>query len=1260
MALPDSPTKTPSGVTPQIDQLSDDQLINRFKQNPVGFARELIKDSSQLYRFWRLAETRSFQDQALVNAYDKAQKILATAAPLPQAQPKPQSQPAPPAFDVFHAVGEEQKQTKNTINEKNAPAIETWLNSFKSRFYDFVAKRPPLTPQAKIFKENVETALKQAQYYGATGINVSTGQMINFLAMFQGEILNYYLSEGSMEMLFSALGPVGNLWRAGYEKQFKWKMDWLKNPLNPNSIDFYMRSLPEREAFKIALMPARLAMGIFARGGGPFTKATYYDYFEKNPENRVKEKYFFTPYLKLTQAAHLGADALDGINHLSYDKDRWQSWTEQTNNHLQTAINQYRKAKEGGGADLSTARRQLNHALNQYNGSIFRHLLANTSRRLRSTERDPISYLLSLIGGTLWDLTAGMVLNVVRMTLGKIINVIPGVNLLRAQFAEFLTSNRFLNTARIGGASINSFVRGVVSPTTISSGYLGYQIANYLFPNSPMAVAWTTGVAGGLGAFYNIAAKMAVSDIPLWTEQYQIYRLAQTAGVSELDMLEGTAGIKADYLRGLKPGIFSNFATWLYKNPLVKLPINGFAIGDLFSEYMRTNYGWNPWVTRFTFAGADYFWQTKGTWGNLLNQTVFRPFIKIWTQPSWTIFGKTFFTPYWRTLSLQNPSSIAFRFRGFYQNLFYEQSFGTDALVQRRWFSGFNRYVKPFSNNFFNPGFFMGFGMVPWLSTFMPAPWAYVVAPVAGSLTWNLAAYTLEKTFGMRIASMGKLNAWGWAGYIIGTILEFVIPGAQPWLPIATSIAFPIAGMILSALNVSLIEVLAAAIAPIYTAITGLTLSTAAFAGWLAGWATAMTIGTVVTLGVFFAYTVYAGFWVPMMEEAKAGTESTNFSIDSSTEELGPNKYKFCSDFSVTQDVFNSTRYLWYKTDFQATGLTVDLTDPPQVTDAFRGQELNFVDFSPDTIESTQYSIPVPGEPPLIGAAGTEQILQTLLSVPNTQLQNLFDLLSNNSSIAYSFNQFLEILKKLAAEHNQTAHLIAEYEAQIVLVKEQKKLVDDLIPLVRGKNWAKALETANNYLGHNPLKDPCPNEATEACPEDKQGLKQLYNSWKNTIDIYTVSINSYSNLDDSQAEQYVVRLETESESFKQQLDLLPDLIKQMNQIQKKLTDEDAKDILEINFLNFSSLNPEQKKRAWDLLAKYFPDIFKADAKFYFIPKGTNYRVCVQAEYCYALDPANPPDCPTGQPVSVCSTISYQPSFWGPNTSFAKSCSTFTP
>jgi len=1151
---------------------------------------------------------------------------MALAAPDLKRQVQPQVTTAPPEYKPFEEAGKK----RNSINETNKEAIKSWLNRLKPGFFEY---------------------LEQKKYIGGLSAYAFSRHLWDYLTLYKGELIGFYLGEASWELLFSALGPIGNMMRAAYFKNYSWKMAWQKNLLNPNSIYYYMQALPTRAAFDAIKYPGRAAFAILQKGGAPlltrvFVPEEKYDPVKGEWVEKVKEEVVFGPLHKAIQASHIAADTLDkAAGTLSLT---------QTNQELSHALTNLKNAKTF--SEKQEARWAVNDLVKKIDSTIFKRILGNAARRLRSTERDPLSFLVSLIGGAIWDLSAGLVLNLIRKTATTALNLIPGFITLRAQIMEFFTSNRWLNTANIGGITTQSFFRGVFSPTTVSSGYLGYSLAG----SSPLLQAVLTPTFAGLGAFYNIGLKMAANpQLINWLNAYDDLVLKATdPGSSIAEQNYYRTQLDKNFLSvdpkisssGFGPGTLTRFAGWLNRNWLAGLAARSLMLNLLPANVLASEFLGLPLSTWANYLPAiDYFWQIKGK--------LFEKFIQKWTQPTWNILGRQVLTPYFRVFSLQNPASIAFRVRGFFGNWFYERSFGTDVLVQRRWFSFFNRNVKPFAQNAFNPGFFMGFGFSQLLiAGGMNPVLAYVVGPLAGSLTWNAAAFALEKTFGMRIASMAKINAWGWTGYIVGSIAQLIFPALPSWFGLASALAFPAVGMLFSALNISLSSLLASIIAPIYTAITGLTLSTTAFAGWMAAWSTAMAVGSIAALTVFFAYSVFAGFWVPMIQEGTAGPQSSNFSINTNVQEIAPNKFRTCSSFNLSNNVFNSLYFLEHKTDIsQAPNISVDLTDPTKTTSASRqSNQLTYSDVGVslqlDALTPSQYAINYdPSSPIIYGGALVNPVVLTYLSSPDKNRQNLFDLMRQNSSIVFSFNPFFDILKQLAEEHGQTKHLVAEYEAQLDLMKEQKKLMDDLIPLIKNSNLTTALSTANGYLDNNPLNDPCPDPA-QTCPEEKQTLKQLYDSWENLVNRYSSTVNLYINQTDPQLDNFLASLEQEQEGLKQQIGFFPDIINQMENIQSKLTDEEAQLILSTNFLSFSNLTPEQQETIYQLLEKYFKDVFDRSHKFYFIPQGTNYQVCLDMDYSG----------PAGVEQTVCSTISYTPSVWGPNTAFAKSCTTFTP
>lgn len=1221
MALPDEAKKI-STSPPPFGQQSDSQLIDSFKQNPTDFARRISGQPKQLNRFWQLLERRFPTDPELVNAYDKAQNILgkipAAAEPQPQAVPTA----APPVVTAEQLTGQEPAVPKNHINPENAPQIEAWLNNVKRSVGDLYSKEGYSTQRAGAYSR------------------AFSGNLLAYLSMYRGELAKFYLDEGVHELLFSALGPIGDAMRAANAKNISLKMVWMKNPLNPMAIYYYMNSLPTQKAFELMYLPAKAAFGILAKGGAPFISKIYSpNYKNKNQTGliNIDEQLVFTPLLRSTQALDKLADTLDAKSGRTSDIFQMEDFTKNTNLEFTQALNELKKAKTmGQSSRIFGAQQKLNGLLDKYHQGIFKKILANTARRLRPNPhhpKDPFSFIFSLLGGAIWDGTIGLALNVVRVAANKLLSFIPGYQVLRAQLTRLFTANNVLNTLSASGRTFGSFMRGTFSPTTLSSGYLGYKLGSILFPGNPMAAAWTTGITGGLGAFYNTSLKMATnpyyfnqihysSNAQLlknqgWVQQYnRAYALGDQAAINE------------GYLRGFRPSTLSKFAEFLHRNWALRLPFNGWVAADFLAPLMERLYGWSPATTHAVFVGADYLWQIKG------------PLL----QKIGTFIADL---PVVQRFVASVQFGITFPVQNWWFNMVYKATSFQQSLVGAIPTQWKMRTWAKVGQNFFNPGFFMGFGMVPWLSGIMPAPLAYVVAPIAGSLTWNLGAYALERIVPRGLASMSRINAVGWSGYLIGSLLDLVIPGAQVWLGPLLSGVFVGTDILLSLAGKSLIGILANGLASFVgffnAAAAGAITASSITAIVSAVWA----IGSITILTVFFAYTIYAGFWVPMIEEGTAQPQSTNFSINNQCAKTGPNQYNCCSNFAVTENIFSYQKLLEHKTDFSQTNLSIDLSSSTNVennTDAWLGaQKLNYDPAGDAAIHLAFPNYAVNTTIPIVGGQGAGQaVVLTYLPTPSDQAQNLQQLMSTNYSVFASLRPFFDILTALAQEHDGQAHLVAEYKAQLKLMEARRDLIEGIINRLKAGNVASAATFADSYA--NPLTNPCPDPAN--CPEDKQQLKSLFDSWEQITNQYVTTLTNFQSQTNPDLTDYIADLEQTQTALNQQIELLPGIIDQIESVENQMTDADAAIISAPGF-SFSS-NPAE---TWRLLSTYFSDVFDASHEFYFIPSGTNYRVCLDLTYSGPVP---------GVEQTVCSTVSYQPSLWSPNTAFAKSCATFTP
>lgn len=1292
MALPDEP-KNQDFPPPLINQLSDTQLLDNFKQDPTVVARDLIKQPDQLRRFWRLLETNFSKDQLLVNAYDKTQNILGKIPPIPQPQTMvtPESG-VPPLRTAEELIPPETKGApKNDLGPENAKGIEKWMNGIKPGFYQWWQEKYQKNQQVL---KNINQAYAASQNEAAVYQHQFTHGFLEYLSMYKGGLAGFYLSQGAHEMLFSALGPVGEALAGLHQKDLQWKIAWMKNPLNANALYYWLNVVPEEQAFRLLYLPARAAWAILAHGGAPLiSKVTYKDYEydpHTGPREVTKTGNFFSPTLKLSQAAHALGNALDKITgtRLSHEdflnsvnllkkvktKDEfWQTYRD-TKNLLDEHDGFYRyffdKKRKSlrAVADLPFWERQK-FGVKGTLRAISRNALRNGSRRLKSTSRDPISYLAALIIGTIFDLTIGMALNVLRVAAGKVINTIPGVNALRVQTLEFLSRSKLLNSLRIGGTTVGQFGRALISPTSFSSGYVGAGaggwVANALgLPVLPGQIIGG-GIGYGLGAFYKNALNLANMGIfdpygrlnPVgWTKQYQAFRGADVWRLDEGGKAWSEQMIKDNYMKGWKPGPINKFANWLYDHPYRRLPLNGFVVADLGVKLL----GWNPWVAYPSLMFTDWAWQTRATWGKTL--------ARILTQPNWTIFGKEFVNHF----SFQNSNAFAFRVRGFFGRAFYVGDAYSSALLERPWLNSLKNVlgkIRPFTQNFINPGFALGFGLVPFLSGFMPTPLAYFVGPVGGSIAWTTGTLMLEK---MGIAAIPQLNAWAWSGYMIGSLLEFAFPNFfPPGFGNAMVLITPGVGLVLKAFGLSFSGIFISALSAIGTAIPALSALTGVAIGAIGAWATVMSVALVAGLTIFFAYTIYAGFWVPMIQEEFAQPESSNFSIKGNCTEVSPNKYRCCSNFNVTENIFNAWNYLDHETDLaDGSKLTIDLTDPHTHLTASRdSKSLNYrgdlsltyntYNSQPSLLNFDEYTIHYVSSVPIINTGATTAF-DTYLSTPNKILTNLFDLMSTNSSVVRTRKPFWDILVALAEEEGKTEHLLAEYRAQLKLLEAQQDLVYDLIDKIEKGDLDGAFKIAEAYFKKEPMGgDPCPEGSD--CPEEKQQLKDLYDSWQPIVQRYIDRIKIYQGQTDPDLTAFLEQLKKEFETLDQQIEALNQIIGIIEEI--NLTDQETEDILKFEkdgkFLNFPNLSLEEREAIWKLLEDNFPEVFDRDKEFYFIPASTDYGVCVDVDYCRVLDPANPPVCPAGVPQTICSTVSYSPTALT-ETAFAKACTTFTP
>lgn len=1229
----------------RIPDVSDEALIAAFKDKPLYVLNRV--------NWSKLKSPDRKRLENLINKDSGLKKILDYVLPVyppanPQTQPQPQPTTAAQVIPEYKIPLEEKPAPKTPLGPDNAKFIENWLNGIKPGFYEYLAAKAKADPEKS---------------KAATDRRAFTDNFLTYFAMYRSQLPEILLDELGKSLLWGALGPVGDTWEKYYYWDMQRKVKWMKNPLNPNALYYWLNSLPTQKAFKVAFIPFKAAWGIFARGNAPlFTKAVY-QYVERNPysldygKEKLKEGYFFSPLLKFSEGTSKLADSLDktigGVDPEIINKhfNRVLDDLKQTKKqYLSSRIVSDELTRKNAAIALYKARRNLKNQLNRRDGkflqSWFKPLKKNLSRRLRHVSRDPINGLLALLAGSIMDIVIGIGVNFVRTAVNKVINHIPGLNTLRAQINEFFTSSRWFriaNTTRIGGATIGNFGKALVSPTSFSSGYLGAGaggwVANVLgLPILPGQIIGG-GLGYGLGTFYKTSLNL-VSDLRYfnpkgtgWIQQYEAAKPTSLKGWGLDAGAQGEQFIRSHYIEGFRPGPFSRFANWLHNNPFARLPINGFVIADLGVKFL----GWNPLVAYPSLIAGDWVWQTRGAWSNAIARWFPTTPLGRWignqalSVQTW-FTEKIFMRPIaWET-GLLGKMPVKWGLRPFWQ------------FMQNTWSK-----IQPYASTVFNPGFFMGMQFLGSVFMSMGLPWgvAHLVGGLAGAGAWWGVHAIYSAIAGKGAMSLAQWSAAGWVGYFGGLIAQGLLSllgvhGA--WMQF-----LPMAGSLIATVGVALIPGLGGLLGSFFAGLStyniawALGISSTAYAAGLAIAATIVSIGLVAILTIFSGFVIYSSFWVPLVEESQATPQSTNFSINSACNKLPNDNYQCCSSFDITQPLFNRNNSLAHVFDLSASSLVVQLFDQEKNedtieknTDAFRrvpGETqlaLNHIPY-PSSFGHNDYSVATTVSIPVLYYSKVESFLST----PSDQRQNLFELMQQDSSVVYSMKPFFDILTSLAKEHGKTEHLIAEYKAQLALMEEQKKLVDDLIPDIEDGKLDKALSVAMGY-------DPCP-DPNQPCPEEKQGLKITVNRYISTIELYL-------NQTDPNLDNFLASLEQEQEGLKQQIDLLPGIIGQMEKAQDKINSQEKADaILDAKFLSFTSISLEEQEKIWTILKEYLPDIFNKSKTFYFIPKNTNYKVCLETQFRGNA----------GQLQTVCSTISADQSFWA-QTNFAKHCTTFTP
>ena len=1037
-----------------LGDLSDQELIEAFKDSPRDVLRKVNWSNANGPIRQRLARLidRNVSLRLNLDRVLERNPSLRPIDPNPSTQAKTTAAKGIPKYIPPKTAGGK-AAPKNDINAQNAKAIEKWLNGLKTGFFDYMGR----------LNENTKVeAWRSTQTFSQ--------HLWNYLTLYRGQIVGHYLSEAAYEMVFSALGPIGNMMDWAYFKNINWHMAWQKNLLNADAIYYYLYSLPNQFAFQVVTNPLRQGFSILAKTGAPFiTKETFkvkkYDFMAGGYVDKVEQAYIFNPLFRGTQASHLAANALDKIAGVKHDFEHPEREIEDFHADARRALN-HRKAGLGNN--------EINQFLNKFDGfdrgeiiATLKKPLTSTARRLRQTHKDPISFLATLLIGTAFEFTVGLALNVLRLAAVRVLSLVPGFNALRTQVLEFFSSNTWLKTFKIGGTTVSSYLKAAFSPTAASSGFLGYQLGSALVPGLTVpffgiqvnALGALLGPAGyGLGTFYqtalNIASSQNASLVFEWINNYRIMSAATLpAKASELDVLLNQLAKQGILKVPITPGPFTRFAFWLHNNWAFRLPINSLALSTLLAPTVESVFGWSTTQTYLTFMGADYFWQVKGDLFKWLGNKWFQ------SQLHWNYF------------SLKNPGSLlSQRWERIAMNFHYGDFTRPVQLSEKGWLKALKGFNNTFLKQFFNPGLFFGFGILgPIFTSLGLHPiLGYIAGAAVGSLGWSAISWVAQKASGTKLL-LSQLGSRVWGGFLIGQAALWIWPGLAAqfwWLPYATGLST----LALSAWGHKIIPLLAKILAPLWGLITAWLPAVGVWATGLATWLVGITGGIaalpilsiigVVSTAAFIGFTLFSAVWVPFDSDANIGSAPACFGLISTpvTGLIEPGEsYSGCFTLNIVQNpliVEEPKIKCAVEIDFLSGWYLKNISDPLQIASVNRqvpGQALESFSYGEVQKFNNRYGFstlggPIGGknEPLVIDLSVFGNDKQSGEHISGASINQLRELFPNFRATSRSLYALVEYLKGQADPVLAKGYLLAEYRANLAVLQKQNSVAKDL------------------------------------------------------------------------------------------------------------------------------------------------------------------------------------------------------------------------
>src|SRR3989344_7046520 len=550
-------------ITPEA--LSDQELLQAFKDSPYEVLRKVRWSEplgTQRMRLSRLIQKGGQEiNSILKNTVEKNPALR----PITRPKVETQTQAEAAQTEIPERTAEELEKTavkpapqprERAYTPEQAKHLELLLKQLSKSYFDYYEKvahdpRSGLTAP--------ESASRLAI---SSGAQVAGQHLTNWLTQARGNLAPY-LDGATGEMVKTFLGPIGDAWRLLESVDTKLYQTQSISPLlDPYAIDRAVKKL-EHQSFEVIRAPFRLGFAILANAGLPGVKVlysmaqVYNEYAGKYGRNKYDRKYGQVEFQPITRIVPTAFYKLFSFTEKT--ADRIDRWTKSPTGHLLEHVYQHqflhdlnhaikihkhaRDAYRSSKSEISrkaflSASKNLSRLMDRYDGrniisykkgkilnqlgadagnffrGISRRSLTNIAKHLRRTDRDPLTYLGALVGGILWELVGGTAINSVGYALSRIMRLVPGYNVVRAYIAEGILGSPTATSARIFGTNLRSLFKGTLSLNTFSSFYLGSQLGQVLFPNSPFAIA--PGIlSGGLGAFYTTGLINITNGTPL-------------------------------------------------------------------------------------------------------------------------------------------------------------------------------------------------------------------------------------------------------------------------------------------------------------------------------------------------------------------------------------------------------------------------------------------------------------------------------------------------------------------------------------------------------------------------------------------------------------------------------------------------------------------------------------------------------------------------------------------------------------------------